>query len=308
MSERGQEFSEASGELMGDLASPAMIARRGFMLASLGFLAACASSGSTRSLVRDETTLPPGLWTSDGKLPPARYAQPVSPQAAANSAPAPSAAPRNPSIARAPAKATPAPAAAPKAGELAAGYNGKVITRAQWTPFCPNPKEMRALGGIRKITVHHTGNGVFRSTGTREVKDELTNILRGEMGVGHDDIAYHYIIDPAGRVWEGRSIRYQGSHVRNWKGVDNRTGNVGVMLLGNFELQDPTKAQLASVEAFVKRLQVQYKIPSRRVVGGRTSKDVGVFTHQQLSPTLCPGANMQARWTKDLFKRLPTRI
>lgn len=295
-------------ELLDGAMAPSTIARRGFVLAGLSFLAACASSGSTQSLSRAQgSSLPPGLWTSEGKLPPQRFAQPASPRSQPPAAvrAATDAQKRVVGPSDKPAS-KPASGASTKAGarELPNGYNGTVIARDKWTPFCPNVRDMNPMGSVRKITVHHTGNDVFTAAGTASVREELQTVLRGEMAVGHDDIAYHYIIDPAGRVWEGRSMRYQGSHVRNWKGVDNRTGNIGVMLLGNFEEQRPTKAQLVSVEAFVKDLQKKYGIPRQAKVGGRISKDRGVFTHQELSPTLCPGRNLQGTWKEVIFPRL----
>ena len=307
-----------AAEPLGEVLSPSQIMRRGFVLASLGFLAACATGGGTQAVARSGSgagaqQLPPGIWTSEGKLPPQRWAQPASPQASDAQARAPfsnrsagTGRTTPPAVARGgdPKRAVVGPADKPSSPALAAGYNGKVIARTQWTPFCPNPKDMNPLGDIRKITVHHTGNGVFTDTGVAEVKDELQTVLRGEMGVGHDDIAYHYVIDPAGRVWAGRSLRWQGSHVRNWKGVDNRTGNVGVMVLGNFERQKPTQAQLATLQKFVVQLQKQYKIPRQKRKGGVIDKNHGVFTHQQLSPTECPGDNLQNPWDKQLFPRL----
>jgi hypothetical protein len=291
-------------ELLESAVPPSQLARRGFVLASLGFLAACASGGGSQSLARSSgsgtgsSRLPPGVWTSEGQLPPQRWAQPVTP--VDRDVP--------PAVARAtqPKRAVVRPEDKPP--PVSAKYDGKIIARTQWTGFRPDPKEMNPLGSIRKITVHHTGNGPFTAQGVADVKEELQTVLRGERAMGHDDIAYHFIIDPAGRVWAGRDLRWQGSHVRNWKGLDNRTGNVGVMLLGNFERQKPSQAQLATLEKFVIKLQQQHKVPRQKVVAGRVSKEIGVFTHQQLSPTVCPGDNLQNVWERDIFKRLPRTV
>ena len=301
---KDQHPTEVARELLDSGMSPSMIARRGFIVASLGFLAACASGGGSQAVARStgggSSKLPPGLWTTDGHLPPQKWAQPVSPSASREVPPVvrASADPRKPVV-----RAEDKPAA------IASGYNGKVIPRSAWTPFCPNPKEMDPLGPVRKITVHHTGNPyAFTDTAVGDVKDELVHVLNGERGEGHLDIAYHFVIDPAGRVWEARDIRYEGRHTRDWKGVDNRSGNIGVMLLGNFERQKPSRAQLATLEKFVTKLQVQYKIPRNKSVGGRWSKETGVFTHQQLSPTECPGDNLASVWEKDIFLRLPKSV
>jgi N-acetyl-anhydromuramyl-L-alanine amidase AmpD len=124
------------------------------------------------------------------------------------------------------------------------------------------------------------------------------------MGEGHKDIAYHYVIDPAGRVWAARDIKYLGKHVRDWKGVDNRTGNVGVMLLGNFELQRPTAAQVTATQKFVMDLQKKHRVPKQKSVAGVRSKEVGVFMHCELSPTECPGDNMKSQWEALVYPRL----
>ena len=312
----------SAAEPVGELLTPSQIMRRGFVLASLGFLAACASGGATQAVARSGgagggagggsgSQLPPGIWTSEGKLPPQRWAQPASPTGAKAQASGSGRAPftnsnaaKPPAVARGgdPKRAVVGPADKPSA--IPAGYNGQVISRTQWTQYCPNVRDMNPLGPIRKITVHHTGNGVFTDRGVAEVKDELQTVLRGEMAMGHDDIAYHYVIDPAGRVWAGRSLRWQGSHVRNWKGIDNRVGNVGVMVLGNFERQQPTQAQLATLQTFVIQLQKQHKVPSQKRKGGAIDKNHGVFTHQQLSPTECPGDSLQSPWEKKIFPRL----
>jgi hypothetical protein len=67
----------------------AALARRGFVLAGLGFLAACATSPSREAgsaLPGEPAEVPDGPWTS-GDLGPKRYAQPVSPIKSPNSAP-----------------------------------------------------------------------------------------------------------------------------------------------------------------------------------------------------------------------------
>ncbi|MFM1822429.1 MAG: hypothetical protein RI967_695, partial [Planctomycetota bacterium] len=53
----------------GGAPTPAQIARRGFVLASLGFLAACASSKPTKSLASGGDSHPDGLWLSGDELP-----------------------------------------------------------------------------------------------------------------------------------------------------------------------------------------------------------------------------------------------
>lgn len=269
----------------------ALLARRGFVLASLGFLAACATgrrdapdlSGARAS--SDPT--PNGLWTSGEELPPPRYARPVTPlPKAAPNVPAPRTGGSAPAgapgrAAASPPAARPTPAPAPSAARFAIPptYAGRVIPRAAWTDWTPDVGEMKALGRVRRITVHHEGNGAFHAVGAAESRERLVNVLRGETAGRHLDIAYHYVIDRAGRVWEGRNLRYQGSHVRG-----NHANNMGIMCLGNFEEQEVSRAQLAALERFLGEQMKKHGLGRRQVL-----------THQELTATLCPGRDLQRR-------------
>lgn len=260
------------------------LARRGFVLAGLGFLAACATTPARTIVASEPDEVPDGLWMSGDDLPPKRYARPVSPMPqaapAAKSAPARPAA-EKPTLASTKGK-TVGPEAKPKERSNASipkTYEGTVIPRSRWTSWFPEDSDMDRIGRIRRITVHHEGNRPFTATSISECRARIVNVLNGERGVGHRDIAYHYVIDPAGRVWEGRDIRWEGRHTRN-----NHAGNLGVVCLGNFEEQAIPPAQLASLERFLRDLQKKHKIGRKQI-----------FTHQELSPTLCPGKDLQRK-------------
>jgi len=273
-----------AGELFERALSPGAIARRGFILTSLGFLAACASGGATQSASRASANqrLPDGLWTSDGALPPQRWAQPVQPAPAKDDDLPPTVA-RALEPKRATVKATDKPVTTASGGAIPKTYDGKVIARSQWTSFRPDPKEMDPLGKPNRITVHHTGNPyTFDDTSVGDVKEELRHVLTGQQGAGHKDLAYHFVIDPAGRVWAGRDLRYEGRHTR---GENER--NIGIMVLGNFELQRPSQAQVVTLEKFLKQLQAQHKI-----------KRGSVYTHKELTANLCPGKSLQSHMGK----------
>lgn len=279
--------SVGAAELFDRALSPSAIARRGFILTSLGLLAACASTGSTQSGGRTASgsqrsdRLPEGLWTSEGKLPPQRWAQPVQPASRSDDVPPAVARALEPKNATVRATDKPAPAAPDSA--IPKTFDGKVIARSQWTSFRPDVKEMDPLGRPNRITVHHTGNPyTFSDTSIADVKDELRHVLTGQQGAGHKDLAYHFVIDPAGRVWAGRDLRYEGRHTR---GENER--NIGIMVLGNFELQRPSQAQVITLEKFLKQLQAQHKI-----------KRGSVYTHKELTANLCPGKSLQSHMGK----------
>jgi hypothetical protein len=158
--------------------------RRTFALASLAFLAACATKPSTppRAANAGASEMPGGLWTSGDELPPPRYARPVSPIPKQP----PQAAPEPPRAVQRP--QTVGPEARPldrSSRGIPATYAGSVIPRTAWTSWLPDRSEMDALGKIRRITVHHEGNGAFTETSVAECRARIVNVLNGERGVGH---------------------------------------------------------------------------------------------------------------------------
>src|SRR5690606_33804179 len=111
-----------------------------------------------------------------------------------------------------------------------------------------------------------------------DVADRIEMIRRSHVeSRGFADIGYHYIIDPAGRIWEGRSVAYQGAHVK-----DNNENNLGILVLGNFQRQTPTRAATETLDRFVASQMARYGVPLTRVK-----------THREITVTECPGESLQ---------------
>ena len=139
-----------------------------------------------------------------------------------------------------------------------------------------------SLGDHVRITVHHSGAGVFSAIEKRSAGRAIRGIQKTHMGAnGWDDIGYHYIVDPAGRLWEGRHLDRIGAHAGS---RDLNRGNIGILLLGNFDLQEPPRAQLERLGALLAALQGIFAIA-----------DAEIYTHNRiramegLAPTACPG-------------------
>jgi len=152
-----------------------------------------------------------------------------------------------------------------------------VMSRSSWATGSPIPSRMDPMTRIHRITVHHDGMNAFWSDSESASRARLDSIRRSHQGAGWGDIGYHYVVDRSGRVWEGRPLVYQGAHVK-----DHNPGNIGVMCLGNFELQSPSQPQLASLHG-----HLRYLLTRHRVSRG------SMFTHRELRPTLCPGRSLQ---------------
>jgi hypothetical protein len=63
---------------------------------------------------------------------------------------------------------------------------------------------------------------------------------------------------------------------------DHNENNLGVLVLGNFDEQAPTSAALTALDQFVADRMRAYRVPVGRVL-----------THQEISPTACPGRSLQ---------------
>jgi hypothetical protein len=96
---------------------------------------------------------------------------------------------------------------------------------------------------------------------------------------GFADVAYHFLIDSEGIIYEGREINVRGAHVQGFN-----TGSVGIVLLGNFNDEQPSEVQLASLRGLVDYLRYAFEI---RYLAGH--KD---YPDQSPDGTECPGDNL----------------
>jgi N-acetyl-anhydromuramyl-L-alanine amidase AmpD len=143
-----------------------------------------------------------------------------------------------------------------------------------------------------RITVHHEGSNTEDLTSEAGVAERLRTITRvqqqsvGEGGLGAGDLAYHFVIDRSGRIWEGRLLNWQGAHAGNEAA---NTGNIGIVLLGNFDLQEPSVSQLLSLRQLLANLCQRYAIRPENIYGHDEVK-----SQYGLPPTRCPGRHLSA--------------
>lgn len=154
--------------------------------------------------------------------------------------------------------------------------------RFLWAKGAPIQADLNPMLPITCVTVHHDGlDELIWSSRTADVAARIELYRRGHLGRGWADIGYHLVIDRGGVLWQGRSIRWQGAHVRY-----HNEGNIGVLVMGNFDEQKPTAAQLATLKKVLVELRTTYDIKRGRV-----------FTHKEWpdAQTACPGENLQPR-------------
>ncbi|MEM1424813.1 MAG: peptidoglycan recognition family protein, partial [Planctomycetota bacterium] len=171
------------------------------------------------------------------------------------------------------------PRPAPSRPGITTALPDNVTARSAWAGGDPVPSLMDRMTPIRRVTLHHDGMTTFTSTSSAAAQTRIEAIRAAHRGRGWGDIGYHYVVDPAGRIWQGRPLEWQGSHV----GAQNQ-GNVGICVLGNYERQRPTIAQLDMIESFTAQLMRTHGVSLREV-----------YTHRELASTACPGRFLQPR-------------
>lgn len=151
-----------------------------------------------------------------------------------------------------------------------------VIRRTEWAHTPSRPRRLHRASAFTRLTIHHAGNGIVRTTRESAVRRELQGMLDAHLKLNYGDLGYHFVVDYAGRVWEGRPLLYEGAHV----GCAN-SRNIGVVVMGNFERQQPSADQLRGLDSLVSGLRAHYRFSRGRIYG-----------HRDLGQSLCPGRHL----------------
>jgi hypothetical protein len=179
---------------------------------------------------------------------------------------------RDPSTPARVAKAT--PARAPRTA-LA------IEPRSAWRAANPIRSRLTPVGGPwSRITIHHSAkySHSMGSASASNVGQSIRLIQTVHMrDEDYGDIGYHYLIDPAGRIWQGRSLEWQGAHAGGADGVNN-VGNIGICVLGDYSTARPDGRALDALETLLDDLCAEQRIPRERVFG-----------HREMRSTECPG-------------------
>lgn len=90
------------------------------------------------------------------------------------------------------------------------------------------------------VAVHHSAHRLASAETMRDVQDLHMDRNRWA------DIGYHYGIDAAGVIYAGRDLNVRGASVAGYN-----TGTAGVVVMGDFEFEEPRPAQLAALQTLV---------------------------------------------------------
>lgn len=135
---------------------------------------------------------------------------------------------------------------------------------------------------IRFIVVHHTV-----SSAGADPKQALRNIQYFHaVKRGWGDIGYNYIVDPQGRIYEGRR---GGEKVIGGHSIPVNKTSIGISVMGNYQVDRPPKAVLEALSIIIQAKAELYQLDPLATAEykGKTYPVVG--GHRDSDATACPG-------------------
>ncbi|HSL26682.1 MAG TPA: N-acetylmuramoyl-L-alanine amidase [Acidimicrobiia bacterium] len=154
----------------------------------------------------------------------------------------------------------------------------EVIDRAGWGAAAALPGMIEHT--IGRLTVHHTA---VTLSDNRVAPDRLqAHQAFHQNERGWPDLAYHFAIDRAGNVYEGRDPAFRGDTATSY----DPTGHFLPVLEGNFDEQTLPDAQLRSLVSLLAWAAGAYGV-APDAIGG----------HRDYAATSCPGSAVYARLT-----------
>jgi hypothetical protein len=177
-----------------------------------------------------------------------------------------------------------------------------IVTRAQWgaNEALRKPGDVYDLSVV-KLIVHHTGtpNSITDYPGL------CRGILANETSGEYIDIAYNWLIDPNGLIYEGRWARDYppgvphtgeslGANVRGAHAIYNNARTIGVALMGTYDTIDPSPAMQNALVTLLAWKCARWGIdPMARgtyaASNGVVENIFNICGHRDTSPTDCPG-------------------
>ena len=177
-----------------------------------------------------------------------------------------------------------------------------IVTRAQWGA----DEGLRRAGqiydtSVTKMIVHHTGtpNDVTDYAGL------CRGILSNETSGEYIDVAYNWLIDPNGRIYEGRWAQNyaaglahtgerNGANVRGAHAIFHNSNTIGVALMGTYDTMNPSAAMIEALVTLLAWKCARWGVdPLARgtfdASNGAVEKLFNICGHRDTSATDCPG-------------------
>lgn len=135
-------------------------------------------------------------------------------------------------------------------------------------------KEETQVNNPEYIIIHHSATA----------QGDAETFRRNHKAKGWRDVGYHYVVSngtykPDGLVETGRTEAENGAHCDADR-MNSRS--IGICLVGNFDVDKPTAAQMTSLEKLCRDIMTRHKIHVSKVLGHGEVKGAA---------TNCPGKN-----------------
>lgn len=149
----------------------------------------------------------------------------------------------------------------------------------------PEPESIdvwKYVGKEDKPEVNNPEYIIIHHSATKQ--GDAETFRRAHKAKGWRDIGYHYVIGNGtysgdGEVETGRTEAEDGAHC-SADGMNRKS--IGICLVGNFDIDKPTPAQMEALERQCRDIMARYKIPASKVLGHGEVKGAA---------TNCPGKN-----------------
>jgi hypothetical protein len=148
---------------------------------------------------------------------------------------------------------------------------------------------LRVPQHITSITLHHEGSPKPLLPTDDPVAGLRALQSWGERDRNWWDVPYHYLIDLDGHVYEGRDWHYMGETNTTY----DPSGHLLISILGNYNLQEPTQAQLNAIADVMAWAVKKFDVPLDSIRG-----------HYNYAETNCPGKNLRKYLEDGTFRRM----
>lgn len=183
-----------------------------------------------------------------------------------------------------------------------------VISRSGWgcpdtdpnsNYYCDGPFWGTEYYPTTHITIHHTATANSSNNWANVVKaiwdyHAHSRDADPDDGVqGWTDIGYHYLIDPNGKIYEGRygqQLAGENETVTAGHAQFHNRGNIGIAMIGTFSSTNITNAARSSLESLIQALIYEHNLNpyiSATSFGGMTNTVIS--GHRNWASTECPG-------------------
>jgi hypothetical protein len=159
-----------------------------------------------------------------------------------------------------------------------------IVPRSAWGAKPPNTEMMRKQTP-REIVIHHTSVSqqpkisLERKLRGLQSFSQKPGTVNGRPKVAWGDMPYHFYIDAAGRIGEGRDVGYAGDSNTKY----NTANRIQIVVEGHFDKEEPSTAQLAALDRLVVWLARKYRVRAPGITG-----------HDDHASTNCPGTHLKS--------------